>query len=214
MTSAASRLHEPTRLVLVRHGETEWNATGRLQGQLDVELNTTGLLQAQAMAPVVAQYHPVALYSSDSQRTVQTASFLAEQLRLPIITDPRLREVHVGSWGGLDLAEVSELDPDFGPALARGEDRRRSPEGENGAEVAARIRPALDEIAQRHPGLTTVIVSHGFASRMAVMSMLGWDYRTAFSLGGLWNCAWGSLIGDGSTWRLECYNRAAPRHVS
>ena len=101
------------RLVLWRHGRTEWNATGRFQGQADVGLDSVGRDEAAQAARVLAAFDPVALYSSDLSRAYETATFLAELVDLPIQTDKRLREIHVGSWEGLLGSEIRAQNPDL-----------------------------------------------------------------------------------------------------
>ena len=124
------------RLILWRHGRTEWNATGRFQGQADVALDEVGRDQAVQTARVLAGFAPVALYSSDLSRAYQTATTLAELVDLPIQTDKRLREIQVGSWEGLLGSEIRAQNPDLAERLWRGEDVRRSPTGESPSEVA------------------------------------------------------------------------------
>ena len=113
------------RLVLWRHGRTEWNVDGRFQGQADVPLDDVGREQAAAAAPLVAGFDPVAIFSSDLARTYQTAEPLAALTGLEIQTDKRLREIHVGSWEGLLGDEIRAADPELAAAgLAR---RGRTP---------------------------------------------------------------------------------------
>ena len=90
-------------LIVLRHGRTAWNATGRFQGQADIELDERGLAQAERAAEVLAELAPVAIHSSDLSRARQTAAPLAARCGLEVQTDQRLREINVGTWEGLHL---------------------------------------------------------------------------------------------------------------
>jgi glucosyl-3-phosphoglycerate phosphatase len=197
------------RLVLWRHGRTEWNATGRFQGQGDIALDSVGRAQAAQAARVLAAFAPVALYSSDLSRAYQTATSLAELVNLPIQTDKRLREIHVGSWEGLLGSEIRTQNPDLAERLWRGEDVRRSPTGESPREVAERMAEVLGEIAGAAPdGSTVVAVTHGLAGRVGSCRFVGLPFEHWRLMGGLSNCAWISLDRhrSGAYWRIEAYN--------
>ena len=155
------------RLVLWRHGRTEWNATGRFEGQADIALDAVGVQHAAEAAAVLAAFAAVALYSSDLSRAYQTATALAELIDLPIQTDKRLREIHVGSWEGLLGSEIRAQNPDLAERLRRGEDVRRSPTGESPGEVAQRRAEALGEIASAAPdGSAVIVATYGLAARV------------------------------------------------
>ena len=138
------------RVIIWRHGRTEWNVNARFQGQADLPLDRVGYAQALRAAEVLAAYRPNALYSSDLSRSYQTAAVLAERTGLEIITDKRLREIHVGSWEGLLGEEIKAADPDLARRLWAGEEVRRSPTGESPGEVAERMAEALTEIVEAH----------------------------------------------------------------
>ena len=197
------------RLVLWRHGRTEWNVDGRFQGQADIALDSVGRDQAVQAARVLATFAPVALYSSDLSRAHQTAIALAELVNLPIQTDKRLREIHVGSWEGLLGSEIRAQNPDLAERLWRGEDVRRSPTGESPGEVAERMAEVLGEIAAAAPdGSTVVAVTHGLAARVGSCRFVGLPFEHWRVMGGLSNCAWISLDRhrSGVYWRIEAYN--------
>src|SRR6266481_4699573 len=103
---------EASRLCLVRHGETAWNAEGRVQGQLDVPLSATGLAQARALAGVLGKEDFAAIYSSDLGRARQTAQPTADILKEQIVLDERLRERHYGVFQGMTYAEAKEHIPE------------------------------------------------------------------------------------------------------
>jgi probable phosphoglycerate mutase len=144
----------PTRLLVVRHGQSEWNAAGRWQGRADVPLNREGMLQAAAAAEVLGAFD--AIWSSHLQRATLTAQIIAELSGCgPVQVDERLCENDVGPWEGLDRAEVDAGWPGYLHA-------RRRPEGFESYDVAAqRMYAALVTIAAQHPGGEVLVVSHG-----------------------------------------------------
>jgi probable phosphoglycerate mutase len=171
----------PTWIYLVRHGETDWNVLGRLQGQGIIPLNPLGQRQAEKVAARLAQEPVTALYSSDSVRTMQTAAPIARATGLDIRTEPRLRERDVGLYQGHTWAEVEAVDPD-GVGQWRSDPLGfRPPGGENRQAVTERARAALDDIAAAHPGERVVVVSHGGPITMIMMTIRG----TALSPEGL-----------------------------
>jgi probable phosphoglycerate mutase len=151
-----------TRICLVRHGETDWNAERRLQGHIDVPLNATGLAQARATAANLAEHGFIAVYTSDLQRARQTAAEAARALDLEPQPEPRLRERRYGKFEGLTYAEAKSRYPEGyqrfherDPSYAFGE------EGESLEDFAARIRAALETLAERHAGEQILVVTHG-----------------------------------------------------
>ena len=200
------------RIILWRHGRTEWNIVDRFQGQADVPIDGVGYAQAVRAAEVLAAYRPTSLYSSDLSRCYQTAALLAERTGLEIITDKRLREIHVGSWEGLVGDEVRAADPELAHRLWAGEDVRRSPTGESPSEVAERMTEALMEIAEAAEDHSTVVVAtHGLSGRVGTCRFVGLPFEHWRVLGGLSNCAWVSIDRhrSGAYWRIEGYNLTA-----
>ena len=150
-----------TRFCIVRHGETDWNAARRIQGQTDIPLNATGHRQALAAARGLAKHQFAALYSSDLQRARDTAAAAAQLLQLAVIPAPGLRERHYGSFQGLTKAEAAQQRPDdFVRYHAREVDFSFG-HGESLSAFAKRIEATLNELAVRHPGQTLLLVAHG-----------------------------------------------------
>ena len=139
-----------TTLYLVRHGETEWNRIGRWQGHTDVELNDRGREQARELAARLADIAIDVIYSSDLKRAHETALIVAELKRMPVTTDVGLREIDVGSWAGLNDAEIEARFPD-----------RKRPDGEAVDVFRARVVGAATRIARAHREQRVLIVSHG-----------------------------------------------------
>lgn len=198
------------RVVLLRHGATEWNASRRFQGHADIPLSADGVEQARRAAAGLAGYRPARLLSSDLSRAAQTAELVAAVCRVEVELDPRLREVDVGSWSGLDIDTIGRLEPDFWPALREGRDFRRSPEGETATEAGARVAGALlDYSDAAADGDTFVVVGHGLALGVASFLLMGLDYSHARLFGGMVNCGWNELQPGEEYWRLRAYNVVA-----
>jgi probable phosphoglycerate mutase len=202
-----------TELVLLRHGQTDWNREGRIQGQSDSTLDELGHAQARAVAQVMAALSPALLWSSDSVRARETASYVAQASGLEPRYDARLREYHFGPHETLLRDELKAVDPAAHEALVRG-NYDAFPGGEDTAEVAARMRAVVAEAfgVMRRPTAATgaavatgVLVSHGAAIRTVVASLLGWDQH---DLRGLDNCGWVVLQEhEPGVHRLRAYNR-------
>lgn len=197
-----------TRLVLVRHGQTDANASGRFQGHQDVPLNRIGRKQADAVAGRIAALQPARLLCSDLARAQATAAAIGAASGLSAETDARLREIDVGAWQGLSVAEVGAQNPWFAEKLAAGEDFRRSETGETATEAGERIAAVLAELVERHPGETIVVVGHGLALRVGTALTLGLGFAGSCALAGLWNCSW-TILEHAARWRLLTYNAVA-----
>ena len=201
------------RLVLWRHGQTDWNVSARFQGQADIPLNATGRAQAREAASVLAALEPSALWASDLERTRDTAAALTAVTGLTARLDKRLREIHVGTWEGLRGDEVGLSDPEAYAALRRGEDVRRSATGETVAEVGERVAQALTEIAEAAAdGATVVVTTHGLAGRAGLCRLLGLPVEHWHAFGSLENCAWAVLQRHhgGGYWRVAEYDVLGP----
>jgi broad specificity phosphatase PhoE len=152
-----------TTLWLVRHGQTNWNLTGRWQGQAShaPELNEVGRAQALSIRDQLKNVPFTAIYSSDLLRSRQTAELIAKPLGLPVTLEPRLREMNLGSWEGMLSDDIQAQFPQ--ELLMRAQDplNTRAPQGESPSEVATRVYAALDEIAAKHRGESVLIVAHG-----------------------------------------------------
>ncbi len=198
-------------LVLLRHGRTAWNHEGRVQGQLDAELDDSGREQAAKAAEALSLLQPTAIWSSDLVRARDTASYLASRTGLEPTYDARLREFNLGERQGLDTAEYRAIAPEEYDLFRQGyyDDL---PGAETVAEVRQRMVQVLDELlAGLRPTDTAVAVSHGGAIRVAVGALLGWPEEGFRSLRGLDNCGWAVLAHHPETGdlRLVAYNRVA-----
>ncbi len=199
------------RLVLVRHGQTSWNAEGRAQGHADIGLDDTGRDQAEAMAPVVAETRPDLLVTSDLARARETAALLEKAIGMVAEEDPRLREYDTGVRTGLTRQEFADR---LGPAAAHAFDAHAHVDAEGAetvAQVGDRLVPALREVLDRLPdGGTAVVVLHGAAMRVGVAGLLGWPLDAADGLEAMRNCSWAVLRErGGSRLRLAGWNLGA-----
>ena len=201
-----------TKLILVRHGQTDSNASGRFQGQQDVPLNRIGRSQAEKVAERVASMNAGRIVSSDLQRALATAEAISAASGIPIMTDARLREIHVGSWEGRTSVEVVAENPWFEEKLKAGQDFRRSDSGETAAEAGARVRDVLAELAEAHPGETSIVVGHGLALRVGMSLFVGLGVNGANALSGLWNCSW-TILEYNQRWRIQSYNNVVRGHA-
>lgn len=195
-------------LIIWRHGETDHNASGIWQGQLDTALSDKGREQALTAASALATYSPSVIVSSDLQRAADTARSLASRVGLQVRYDERLREIHAGLWQGMTAGDVAEQFPVEQAALLAGEDIQRGVHGESLGQVAERTRAAADELlADLAPGDCAVIATHGVAGRTVVASLVGLDQHTAWqSFAGLHNCHWAELHEYTSAWRIVAWN--------
>lgn len=150
------------RLILVRHGASEWSEEKRYQGHSPVPLTTYGLQQAHDLAAKIHQeYNPEQIISSDLERTLQTAEIIAEHLQLDIHFDRRLRELDCGKWVGLTIREIEDMDSQNVAEIRAGKDLPRG-EGETLSELKTRVCSALDDWLKDRFFSTKVIISHAY----------------------------------------------------
>src|SRR5204862_5822761 len=162
-----------TALLLVRHGETDWNAEGRLQGQTDRPLSDYGRRQARQLAEELANEELEAIYSSDLARARETAEIVGERLGLPVELDPDLREKDWGTWEGLTSVERDRVE--F--------------VGESTGAHRERILAALRQISERHPGEARIlVVTHGGSMRRVQTAAMGMAMPVVENCG-RWLCA-------------------------
>jgi broad specificity phosphatase PhoE len=198
-------------LIVWRHGETDHNASGIWQGQLDTALSDKGREQALGAADALTAYHPSVIVSSDLQRAADTARSLASRVGVQVRYDERLREIHAGLWQGMTAGDVAEQFPVEQAALRAGEDIQRGVHGESLAQVAERTRAAVDEVLEElGAGECAVIATHGVAGRAIVSSLVGLDQEQSWqSIAGLHNCHWAELNEYARAWRIVAWNVGA-----
>lgn len=174
-------LDEVTRLVCVRHGQTDWNAQGRIQGQLDIALNAQGMAQAQALASALQEEGLDQVVCSDLARCRQTLAPLLLRRTLPVQWHAGLRERSFGDFQGHTWAELGEREPE---ALQRWKSRDpdfAAPGGESLRVFRERVLGVVRELAARHAGRTLLLVTHGGVLDCLYRAALGLDLQAARS---------------------------------
>ena len=221
------------RLVMLRHGQTEYNLRSRMQGQLDTELTELGRAQAVAAASALAKHQPLLIVSSDLRRAYETAVALQERTGLGVRADDRLRETHLGDWQGMTHTEIDAVAP--GARLAWRDDASWAPHGgENRVDVAARSVPLVAELVAGEPewgaddeqARPVVLVAHGGLIAALTAALLRLPVGNWPALGGMGNASWTQLSGhsvsraeadgprapdafDAIRWRLDVWNASA-----
>lgn len=161
------------RILLIRHGQTDWNVEGRWQGQLQVPLNDTGLQQAQALADHLAGREITAVYSSDLSRAHVTATRVAEAYGLTVKLDERWRELHLGVLQGLLTNEINSQYAEVALGMRENYLDYPIPQGETRRAMQTRAYEAYAEIIANEAGPEIAIVSHGGTIRALLMKLFG-----------------------------------------
>ena len=211
------------RLVMLRHGQTEFNAGSRMQGQLDTDLTDLGRAQALAAAEVLATRQPLLIVSSDLRRAFDTAATLGECCELPVRKDSRLRETHLGDWQGLTHEQVDAGSP--GARYAWRDDATWAPHGgESRVDVADRSVPLVEELVAGEPDWgggdadrPVVLVAHGGLIAALTAALLQVPVESWPVFGGMGNASWAQLSAHGAAdaafvdlrWRLDVWNASA-----
>jgi len=195
------------RLVLWRHGETDYNASSRMQGQLDSVLTDVGRNQAKFAVPALARFSPDIVVASDLKRATDTATIFTETTGVPLRFDKRLRETHLGLWQGMTGPEVDEQWPGA-RQLWQTDPTWTPPGGEARVEVAARASEVVSDLDESTED-TAVLCAHGGLITALTGYLLELPVTTWAKLGGIGNCHWVVLARratSGLAWRLIVYN--------
>ncbi|MFP4354816.1 MAG: histidine phosphatase family protein [Phycisphaerae bacterium] len=197
---------DKTLLTLVRHGETEWNLQGRLQGHLDSPLTGRGRAQAAALAEALAGRAFDAIYSSDLGRAMQTAEILAGP-EAEVVTIPDLRERHLGCFQGHTWDELDQTMPETVRAFRQADADWPIPAGESAQQRFERNIRAFEKIAQDNPGRQVLVIGHGGSMDSMMRHVLGLDLITPrpFTIR---NAARNVFIRTGGRWMLDVWGDA------
>ena len=202
-----------TRIVAIRHGETAWNASTRIQGHTDIPLNEHGQRQAQLLAQALAQADPLdAIYSSDLQRALATAQALAEQTGARLVTHVGLRERAFGDFEGRSFAQIEQEMPEQAQLW-----RTRVPDwtppggGESLLVMQQRVMATVNALAQQHPGQQIAVVAHGgvldllyrAATQQSLQAPRSWALGNAAINRLLWTPMSLTLVGWGDDAHLQ-----------
>ncbi|WP_072688349.1 histidine phosphatase family protein [Rhodococcus marinonascens] len=212
MTDASSGAR---RLILLRHGQTVYNAESRMQGQLDTDLSDLGRAQARTAASVLVGREPISIVSSDLRRAYDTAVEVGDNAGLPVQIDARLRETHLGEWQGLTHLDVDTRSPGA-RAMWRNDATWAPPGGESRIDVARRSKPVVAELMEKYENWRcqpVVLVAHGGLIAALTAALLDLPVDRWPVLGGLGNTSWVQLSTYGNSdsldWRLDVWNASA-----
>lgn len=175
------------RLILVRHGQTDYNREGRLQGQVDIPLNATGIRQAESLADTVAADPPAVIVASPLGRALETARIISRDTGLEVTTDEAFLERGFGRWEGLKGEEIKHRWP-----AEHADWRAHRPvlglDVEDRPVVGERVAAACRKLVAEHHGGTVMVVAHGAAITLGITALLGLDTNGFRGLAGLENC--------------------------
>jgi probable phosphoglycerate mutase len=202
---------QATRILAIRHGETDWNVGGRIQGQLDVPLNEMGRWQVHRLALAVAEEPITAIYSSDLLRALETAQAVARGCSVAITTDVGLRERGFGSFEGLSYAEIDQRWPEMAARWRKRDPDFGAPGGETLRQFYARSIETATRLAALHPGETIALVSHGgvmdclyrAATHLALDAPRTWELGNAAINRLLYTPQGFTLVGWADTYHLD-----------
>ncbi len=165
------------KLLLTRHGQTDWNIAGRYQGQSDIPLNQTGWSQAEKLAKRLSAETIHAIYASDLSRAVDTAVQIKsmQELAPALHKDSRWRELSFGDWEGMNYKEISAHSPDVFAKWMLDPQHISTPKGETLDHLAERVHAAFVELKNKHKDETVLVVSHSGALQALLAITLGVD---------------------------------------
>ena len=173
------------KIMLVRHGETLWNASGKIQGRSDIELSPNGIEQAEILAKYCPFERADAIYSSDLKRARMTAEALAKKFGLSVQTVPELREVSFGDWEGNNFKNLQETEPENVEKFFKRPDELKISNGETFAELQARAMIGLKKIIAAHANdenSQIIVAAHGAVNRAILCAILDIPLRNLWVL--------------------------------
>lgn len=203
---------QATRIIAVRHGETDWNLATRLQGHVDIGLNDKGRWQAQRLARALAVREPItAIYSSDLQRAFDTARAVAQATQAPLHTAAGLRERSFGAFEGLTYADIETQHPEDARRWRQRDPHWAPPQGESLLALRERVLSTAQAIAAQHLNEQIVLVAHGGVMDMLYRAAAGVDLQAprTWNLGNaaanrvLWSSEGFSIVGWSDTSHLD-----------
>jgi broad specificity phosphatase PhoE len=190
-----------TSIIIVRHGQTEWNMLGKWQGSADIPLNSRGLEQAAALANRLADWQIDAIYSSDLQRAAQTAAAIAKHHDLAVIIDPAWRERDAGECEGMTREEIyAKFHKMFEMGVFQ------APNGETPDQLYARVIPAFEQLEANHVDQTVLIVSHGGTIAALIAHVLNLPHQESWRFTAGYNTGLSRIEKTDRGWRLTRLN--------
>jgi broad specificity phosphatase PhoE len=164
-----------TSIILVRHGQTAWNAEEVFRGQADIELDETGLKQAELLAEYLSPRKLETVYSSPLKRAVRTAEAIARRHGLAVEITPGLNDIDFGEWQGLSLQEVRSRFSELLEMWVSDPNQVRIPSGESLDDVRQRALALVNQVVDEHEGTVVVLVSHRVVNKVLICALLGLD---------------------------------------
>ena len=163
-----------TEIILARHGETEWNVAEVFRGQIDIDLNETGVKQAELLSGYLSTSAIEAVYSSPLKRALKTAEIIAQPHKIKVNVDSDLIDFNFGKWQGLSHQEVKEKYRDLYATWITHPEQVRIPDGEALEDVSKRVIRVRNKVIENHRG-TVVIVGHRVVNKVMICTLLGLD---------------------------------------
>jgi broad specificity phosphatase PhoE len=161
-------------IILVRHGETEWNVKEVFRGRIDIELNKTGVKQAKLLAEYLSNLRIDAIYSSPLRRALTTAEIMASYHKLDVVIEPGLIDFDYGEWQGLSHQEVRDKYRELYAQWINHPELERMPTGESLDDVRKRAMSVVDRIISKYDG-SVVLISHRVVNKVLICALLGLD---------------------------------------
>ena len=194
------------RILLWRHGQTDWNVQNKFQGHTDIPLNAIGEIQINHAAQVLAPMKPTMLIASDLDRAKKTAQALANITNHEVAIDARLRETNCGKWEGLTADEIRAIDFEALKEWTMGGDNPAGTTGDRRSEVGARARAAIEDALKGRDDELLVVATHGGTARATIGSFLDLPVAHWSKIGGLSNASWSVLTHTPKGWLLTEHN--------
>ena len=191
-----------TRIIMIRHGETEWNQLGIYQGQLNSNLTENGLNQASAIAQRLQDFNFDYLYSSDLGRAQETAIPVSKACNLPLHLNTGLRERHYGDFQGLEKSRVADIHPKAYTSHQANDPHYVIPNGESMVQFQKRVWTCIENLAEKHEGKSIIIVTHGGTIAVIIYKILALDLSTKRPFSTL-NTSYNEIYQSGDRWILK-----------
>ncbi len=164
-----------THFILIRHGQTGWNREERFRGRIDIDLDETGMRQADAVAARLTECEAAAIYSSPLKRAMATAEPIGRRLGLQVVPLEGINDMNFGIWEGRSIDEVREQDKEFFDLWRYSPEKLSIPGGETLDDVRQRVAATVDDLAARHENDTVLLVTHRVVCKVLLCHLLGLD---------------------------------------
>ena len=164
-----------TRFILIRHGQTGWNKEARFRGRIDIDLDETGMRQAEAVAARLAHCEATAVYSSPLKRAMATAEPIGRHLNLQVVPLEGINDMNFGNWEGRSIDDVKEQNKELFDLWRYSPDKLSIPGGETLDDVRQRVAATVDDLAAKHENDNVLLVTHRVVCKVLLCHLLGLD---------------------------------------